>query len=92
MANFQEDEMVQQALRRGVDLDKYGKELERELRQVPLSIIYCRFFLILNSFCIAYLFRRRKMESVVLYVENSEQVSDLHRKMQECDGMRWRSS
>ena len=27
------------------------------------------------------------MESVVLYVENSEQVSDLHRKMQECDGV-----
>ena len=35
LANFQEDEMVQQALHRGVDLDKYGKELERELRQVP---------------------------------------------------------
>lgn len=27
------------------------------------------------------------MESVVLYVENSEQVSDLHKKMQECDGV-----
>jgi hypothetical protein len=27
------------------------------------------------------------MESVVLYVENSEQVADLHRKMQECDGV-----
>jgi hypothetical protein len=34
LANFQEDEMVQQALHRGVDLDKYGKELERDLRQV----------------------------------------------------------
>lgn len=34
LANFQEDEMVQQALHRGVDLDKYGKELEKELRQV----------------------------------------------------------
>ena len=27
------------------------------------------------------------MESVVLYVENSEQVADLHKKMQECDGV-----
>jgi len=34
LANFQEDELVQQALHRGVDLDKYGKELERDLRQV----------------------------------------------------------
>lgn len=34
LATFQEDELVQQALHRGVDLDKYGKELERDLRQV----------------------------------------------------------
>jgi 3-keto-L-gulonate-6-phosphate decarboxylase len=34
LAAFQEDELVQQALHRGVDLDKYGKELERDLRQV----------------------------------------------------------
>jgi hypothetical protein len=33
LAAFQEDEMVQQALHRGVDLKKYGKELEKELRQ-----------------------------------------------------------
>ena len=31
---FQEDEMVQQALHRGVDLKKYGRELEKELKQV----------------------------------------------------------
>lgn len=31
---FQEDEMVQQALHRGVDLKKYGRELEKELRMV----------------------------------------------------------
>lgn len=31
---FQEDEMVQQALQRGVDLKKYGNELEQELRKV----------------------------------------------------------
>mmetsp|Transcript_10512 Transcript_10512/g.23326 ORF Transcript_10512/g.23326 Transcript_10512/m.23326 type:complete len:663 (-) Transcript_10512:102-2090(-) len=54
--------MVQQALHRGVDLDKYGKELERDLRQA-------------------------EMESVIQYVENSVQVTDLHRKMQECDGV-----
>jgi hypothetical protein len=42
LANFQEDEMVQQALHRGVDLDKYGKELERDLRQVsdPRSVLW----------------------------------------------------
>lgn len=34
LANFQEDEIVQSALHRGVDLRKYGKELERDLRQV----------------------------------------------------------
>lgn len=34
LAAFQEDEMVQQALHRGVDLKKYGRELEKELRLV----------------------------------------------------------
>lgn len=34
LASFQEDEIVQSALHRGVDLRKYGKELERDLRQV----------------------------------------------------------
>lgn len=39
LATFQEDELVQQALHRGVDLDKYGKELERDLRQVWSLVI-----------------------------------------------------
>ena len=34
LALFQEDDMVQQALHRGVDLKKYGNELERDLRVV----------------------------------------------------------
>ena len=34
LALFQEDDMVQQALQRGVDLKKYGNELENELRKV----------------------------------------------------------
>jgi hypothetical protein len=34
LALFQEDDMVQQALHRGVDLKKYGNELERDLRKV----------------------------------------------------------
>jgi 3-keto-L-gulonate-6-phosphate decarboxylase len=34
LAAFQEDEMVQQALHRGVDLKKYGMELEKELKHV----------------------------------------------------------
>ena len=39
LATFQEDELVQQALHRGVDLDKYGKELERDLRQVRYLVV-----------------------------------------------------
>lgn len=50
LANFQEDEMVQQALHRGVDLDKYGKELEKELRQVNSIILILSSNYILN-FC-----------------------------------------
>ncbi len=38
LAAFQEDDMVQQALHRGVDLKKYGNELERELRKVSLCL------------------------------------------------------
>ena len=35
---FQEDEMVQQALHRGVDLKKYGRDLEKELREVYIYV------------------------------------------------------
>lgn len=41
LASFQEDEMVQQALQRGVDLKKYGRELENDLRQVSTSSYTC---------------------------------------------------
>ena len=34
LAVFQEDEMVQAALKRGVDLKKYAQELEKDLKQV----------------------------------------------------------
>jgi hypothetical protein len=37
LALFQEDDMVQQALQRGVDLKKYGSELESELRKVNIA-------------------------------------------------------
>lgn len=36
LAAFQEDEMVQQALHRGVDLKKYGRELEKDLKMVRM--------------------------------------------------------
>lgn len=62
LALFQEDEMVQQALHRGVDLKKYGRELEKDLKSA-------------------------EMESVVQYVENSQQVIDLHKQMQHCDAV-----
>ena len=38
LERFQEDEMVQQALHRGVDLKKYGRELEKELREVEFCL------------------------------------------------------
>ena len=34
LERFQEDEMVQQALQRGVDLRKYGQELAAQLKEV----------------------------------------------------------
>ena len=34
LERFQEDETVQQALHRGVDLKKYGRELEKDLKEV----------------------------------------------------------
>lgn len=37
LALFQEDEMVASALERGVDLKKYGGELERELKLVMIG-------------------------------------------------------
>ena len=46
LSAFQEDETVQLALHRGVDLKKYGRELERELNWVNsyLNITqFCRF-------------------------------------------------
>jgi len=62
LAAFSNDEIVQQALQRGVDLKKYGRELEKELRSA-------------------------ETESVTQYVENSQQVVDLHKQMQECDAV-----
>ena len=59
---FEEDDMVHQALHRGVDLRKYGAELEKELKIA-------------------------EMESVSQYVENNQQVVDLHKQMQECDAV-----
>lgn len=37
LERFQEDEMVQQALQRGVDLRKYADELDKELKDVRAS-------------------------------------------------------
>ena len=36
LERFQEDEMVQQALQRGVDLRKYGQELAAQLKEVSM--------------------------------------------------------
>jgi len=37
LERFQEDEMVKQALHRGVDLRKYGIELEKQLKEVKTT-------------------------------------------------------
>lgn len=39
LLQFQEDEMVQQALHRGVDLKKYGSELENDLKQAESDCV-----------------------------------------------------
>jgi len=62
LAHFSDDEVVQGALQRGVDLKRYGAELAESLKQA-------------------------EAESVAQYVENSPQVSELHRQMQECDAV-----
>jgi hypothetical protein len=62
LAQFSDDEVVQGALQRGVDLKRYGAELAESLKQT-------------------------EAESVAQYVENSPQVSELHRQMQECDAV-----
>ena len=38
LERFQEDEMVKAALQRGVDLRKYGQELEGQLKEVSLLL------------------------------------------------------
>jgi vacuolar protein sorting-associated protein 52 len=60
LERFQEDEMVQQALHRGVDLKKYGRELERELKEAEAA-------------------------SISQYMDNKQQVLDLHSQIHDCD-------
>ena len=51
LERFQEDETVQQALHKGVDLKKYGQDLEKELKEVQrLYYYHSSFFLILGLF------------------------------------------
>jgi hypothetical protein len=75
---FQEDEMVQQALQRGVDLKKYGSDLEKDLRSVWL-----RHSLLENPKIDAQV----ENESVLQYVQNNDKVIELHKQMQECDSV-----
>eukprot|EP01041_Mallomonas_annulata_P001396 gene1396-2688_t len=62
LERFQEDEMVKQALHRGVDLRKYGHELEKQLKEA-------------------------ENDSILQYMENSQQVTELHKQMQDCDAV-----
>ncbi len=60
LLTFSGDELVEQALQRGVDLKKYSEILSKDLKAA-------------------------ENECVAQYVMNSEQVSDLHAQIQECD-------
>jgi hypothetical protein len=62
LERFQEDEMVQQALQRGIDLRKYALELSLQLKDA-------------------------EAETVTQYMENNEEVSQLHQQMEECDAV-----
>ncbi len=46
---FQEDEMVKQALHRGVDLRKYGHDLEKQLKDVSVIFSYVLNFIIFSG-------------------------------------------
>ena len=50
LERFQEDETVQQALQRGVDLKKYGRELEKDLKEVISHFVFFVFSLYLSLF------------------------------------------
>lgn len=39
LASFEKDDLVQQALHRGVDLKKYARELERDLKHAELESV-----------------------------------------------------
>ena len=60
LAKFSGDELVEQALQRGVDLKKYSEILTKDLKAA-------------------------EMDCVTQYVQNSEQVSELHSQIQDCD-------
>ena len=51
LERFQEDEMVKQALHRGVDLRKYGLELEKQLKEVTTNLTHFDFLCTAQLFC-----------------------------------------
>lgn len=62
LERFQEDEMVKQALQRGIDLRKYALELTAQLKEA-------------------------ETDTVAQYMENNDEVSQLHQQMEECDAV-----
>ena len=93
---FHEDTMVQEALQRGVDLHKYGQELDVQLKEAeadtvrhphtPLLLPYV-FLYALTSHCPSFLSPLYPRIQVRQYVSNSEEVGELHKQMQDCDSV-----
>ena len=79
---FKEDETVLQALKRGVDLNKYDRELAAELKQVITSN---KLTLILVN--VKRVNSQAEVETIEKYIENSDCVLDLHNQMQSCDAV-----
>jgi hypothetical protein len=101
LERFQEDEMVQQALQRGVDLRKYGQELAAQLKEVisqSTGLSYLspsidshaqrRTFIhhLIHIICyICDLTVQAEAETVAQYIENSGDVVELNDQMEACD-------
>ena len=79
LERFQEDETVQQALQRGVDLRKYAEELSAQLKEVKFV------WHVISMWAESIL--QAEAETVSQYMENKDDVTALHEQMEDCDAV-----